>query len=116
MALGTREKDYPVQATNILTQLKKMDKEWKGLMSIYESISEFVHPNHDGVVGSYSDFDYDNSKATIGNQYHITSNVSISALSFVNAQFKIAEHLTNSITGKMKSFAAICELDLKQDS
>lgn len=27
MALGTREKDYPVQAINILTQLKKMDKE-----------------------------------------------------------------------------------------
>ena len=116
MALGLREKDYPVQAINILTQLKKMEKEWKGVMPIYESISEFVHPNYDGVIGSYSDFDHEQKKALLEPQYQSKSEIAIGALNFVNAQMTIAEFLSNYMIKNLKPFAAICELDLRKNS
>jgi len=42
------------KATSILTHLDKLDKTYKGIKMGYEALCEFVHPNWDGVQGSYS--------------------------------------------------------------
>jgi hypothetical protein len=49
---GTRYGE--TEAINILTQLDKLDKEYEGIRLFYDSLCEFVHPNWDGVEGSYS--------------------------------------------------------------
>lgn len=52
-----------IAATNILTQIDKIDNEYNGLRKFYDSLSEFVHPNSDGVIGSYSELN-ENDKYT----------------------------------------------------
>lgn len=51
--LGTRY-DEEIQAINILTCIDKLDKEYNGYREYYDALCEFVHPNWDGVGGSYS--------------------------------------------------------------
>lgn len=53
ISFGTRYEN-DVKAINILTNLEKLDKEYNGIIKIYEDLCEFVHPNWDGVQGSYS--------------------------------------------------------------
>lgn len=53
ISLGTRY-DSEVSAINIMTNLEKLDKEYDGITKFYDSLCEFVHPNWDGVEGSYS--------------------------------------------------------------
>jgi len=54
LLLGTRyDTDY--NAINILTQLEKINKKQDWVMKFYNDLSEFVHPNSDGVLGSYSE-------------------------------------------------------------
>jgi hypothetical protein len=53
ISFGTRY-DSEVSAINIMTNLEKLDKEYNGIKKFYDSLCEFVHPNWDGVEGSYS--------------------------------------------------------------
>jgi hypothetical protein len=48
------------QALNVLTVIDRMDKRWfrdrkPRFRSTYDFLSEFVHPNHYGILGLYSD-------------------------------------------------------------
>lgn len=45
------EKDY--KSKNILGYLDKAATEYEHFREIYDNLSEFVHPNHDGCLGSY---------------------------------------------------------------
>lgn len=54
ISFGTKYDDDLI-AINILTQIDKLDKEYNGIRKFYDSLSEFVHPNCDGVIGSYSE-------------------------------------------------------------
>lgn len=51
---GTRHNDK-LPAINILTQIDKLNKQYPNIENIYSALSEFVHPNWDGVQGSYSE-------------------------------------------------------------
>jgi len=54
LCFGTRyESKYT--ATNILSQIEKLDKKYDGVLKFYNDLCEFVHPNSDGVIGSYSE-------------------------------------------------------------
>lgn len=54
ISLGTRY-DSDVSAINIMTNIEKLDKKYNGINKFYEDLCEFVHPNWDGVEGSYSE-------------------------------------------------------------
>ena len=54
MLVGSRNRKTPVDAINILTHLKKMDKSFEGILEHYDSLSELAHPNFAGVVNSYA--------------------------------------------------------------
>lgn len=47
---------------NVLTLLDKIDKEYKDVRKFYNDMSEFSHPNYDGILGSYSELDETNHK------------------------------------------------------
>lgn len=53
MLVGSRNQRTPVEAINILTHIKKMDKSFEGLLEHYDLLSEIAHPNFAGVLGSY---------------------------------------------------------------
>jgi hypothetical protein len=115
LTLGTREKENSIQAINVLTQLDKMDKQWKGIRFIYDSISEFVHPNCDGVIVSYSEIKTKLKSVQIKCQENSESTTAIAAYKFVPAQLKILHYFIDYITKNLRLFALICEDDIKSD-
>jgi hypothetical protein len=59
MLFGSKNKMTRQEASSILNRIDKMDRSFKGLRQQYENLSELVHPNFLGVVGSYSMVDKD---------------------------------------------------------
>lgn len=46
--------DEAIQATNVLTIMKRLDKQFQGLlMRFYEGLSEYAHPNYHGMLATY---------------------------------------------------------------
>lgn len=54
MLVGSRNQETPVEAINILTHVKKMDKTFEGILGHYDLLSELAHPNFSGVLRSYT--------------------------------------------------------------
>ena len=54
MLVGSKNQKTPVEATNILTHIRKMDKTFKGILEHYDLLSELAHPNFSGVLNSYA--------------------------------------------------------------
>lgn len=48
MILGSKEKGWDYQAVNILTALDHTDREFSGMRKLYDSLSEYSHPNWHG--------------------------------------------------------------------
>lgn len=62
---GSRKADAKVQAVNVLTHLRSMDKKKPGIIALYEDLSEIVHPNYGGVVGAYAQFNHETFTITL---------------------------------------------------
>jgi len=52
--VGTRWKDAPVQATNVLTLVDRLEKEMPGFREVYDELCEYAHPNWSGLAGAFS--------------------------------------------------------------
>lgn len=65
-ALGSRDDATPIKATNILTALDKLNSEYGGVRKMYDSLSEFCHPNFSGVLASYSRLSDDGQQLRFG--------------------------------------------------
>jgi len=53
LSFGTKY-DNVLKAISILTNIEKLDKVYNGIKKYYDDLCEFVHPNWNGVEGSYS--------------------------------------------------------------
>lgn len=111
---GTRYSD-DIVSTNILTQIDKLDKQFGGVREFYDALCEFIHPNWDGVEGSYSELDEVNHCTHI--QRIITSEHSLidffqSCFLFIISIFSgSAEWLRNNL----QKFSELCEADIKRN-
>ena len=52
--LGSKDGTTKYESYNVLKSVDRLDKEFKGLREMYETLCEFTHPNWSGVMGSYS--------------------------------------------------------------
>lgn len=55
--LGSKDGTTKHESYNVLTAVDRLDKEFKGLRQMYDTLCEFTHPNWSGVMGSYSRID-----------------------------------------------------------
>ena len=53
IALGGRFEGFPIEQTNILTLLGKLDRKYPGTEKYHAALCEFTHPNIAGVLGSF---------------------------------------------------------------
>lgn len=53
LLLGSRVEPALPQATNVITMLKRADKDVPGVWRNYELMSELAHPNYQGALGSF---------------------------------------------------------------
>ena len=55
-----------IEVIHILTAVENADKTYPGLKEIHDRLSETVHPNYDGVVGSFVRLDHEEHVAHFG--------------------------------------------------
>lgn len=89
--------DLP-QAINVMTMLRHMDKAIPGVLKAYDHLSEFAHPNWNGVAGLYCRTDYEEHIAYFGHQARGDNNtraactlLSAALVTFEYAYNKLAE-------------------------
>ncbi len=108
LTFGTRYDDNN-KAINILTQLKKLDRQFNGISNYYDAISEFVHPNWDGVQGSYSIIDEKHRSTrilnVINNNHEIYEGFENCFILCMSIFFDISSEIMNNLP----DFAIICE-------
>jgi len=59
LVLGSKVEGDPEQAVNILTVLGHCDKQYAGMMGLYNDLSESAHPNYQGMSAGYTKIDHD---------------------------------------------------------
>ncbi|MBS4057498.1 MAG: hypothetical protein KGZ82_09295 [Bacteroidales bacterium] len=111
ISLGTRYESQ-VDAINVLTQIDKLDKEYKGIRKFYDSLCEFVHPNWDGVEGSYSE---SNEKARHTDIYKVVT-TEHPVYNWIESCFLLSMGVyleySNRIKTNLPSFAILCETEI----
>ena len=114
ISFGTRY-ESDVKAINIMTNLDQLDKEFNGIRKIYEDLCEFVHPNSDGVEGSYSELNEQNGYTDIFKV--ITKEHSVFdffvTCSLICMDFYI--ECSKSILSNLPSFTILCETELTEN-
>jgi len=65
-AWGSKDGSTEVTATNVLTAISHLNKEFKGSEGEYFHLCEYAHPNMKGVLGSYTCFDLPAYNVTFG--------------------------------------------------
>lgn len=73
MLVGSRNRKTPVDAINILTHIKKMDKTFEGILEHYDLLSELAHPNFDGVLNSYAQLGSGKFELIVGRRTRLKS-------------------------------------------
>ncbi|WP_431563456.1 hypothetical protein [Sphingopyxis sp.] len=59
LVLGSKVEGDPEQAVNILTVLGHCDKQYPGMMGLYNDLSESAHPNYQGMSAGYTKIDHE---------------------------------------------------------
>ena len=112
LLMGSKSNDEMPSALNVLTMLKKADKSIPGVLSTYDSLSEFAHPNWAGTLLLYSKNDHDKILTHFGkNVRSIESPLGLGLNSLIGA-LAMFEHAYNWISDLMPYFISVCEAAL----
>lgn len=68
--LGSKDGTTKYESYNVLTAVDHLDKEFKGLRDMYNTLCEFTHPNWSGVMGSYSKLEASKYLLHLGKEHH----------------------------------------------
>jgi hypothetical protein len=109
MLFGSRNKKTPVEAINVLTQIDRMDKTFKGLRSWYDDLSEFAHPNSPGVLISYGRLDRKTFALSL-EKAHSDKLEKVSVLALC-ACLEIARGIRQKIENALEDFQKVCVLE-----
>lgn len=69
---GSRIWDEEQKAIQVLTSLDHLDKEYHGVRSAYDNLSEMAHPNVMGTGAAYSNYDLETGNSVLGNNPELT--------------------------------------------
>jgi len=69
LMLGSRDGSTKHTVRNITTVIGHCDKKYKGLSSVYATLSECAHPNYEGVCFGYSDIDHERHETHFSNKW-----------------------------------------------
>jgi len=92
LALGSRDGSTEITALSIMTILQKVEPRIPGLHSVYESLCESAHPNHEGLVEGYLAFEDDGWTAKFSNRWADKYKEGFESYVLVVAQLYYIEH------------------------
>lgn len=97
------------RAKNILTLVQKLEKEFPLTKDFYSTICEFVHPNGDGVGGSYSHLDESAHTVYFGPQLSRNSQMFLAFITTLSCSIDLYLRFVESIKGSIDEFSRLCE-------
>jgi len=103
-------KDY--MAKNILTLVHKLEKEHPQTKDLYSTICEFVHPNGDGVGGSYSLLNESTQTVIFGSQFNQNSSLFPAFITTLDCSLDLYMRFVDSIDENIVAFSRLCEKSL----
>lgn len=69
LLLGSRDGSTKHTSINIVTVLSHCEKKYKGISSIYATLSECSHPNYEGICIGYSEVDHEQFETNFSNRW-----------------------------------------------
>ena len=103
-------KEY--RAKNILTLVQKLEKDYPQIKDIYSEMCEFVHPNGDGVCGSYSYLDESNHTVFFGLQFSQELPLLPAFITTLTCSIDLYIKFIVSIKDSIVEFSQLCESSL----
>lgn len=100
-------KEY--KAKNILTLVQKIEKDFPHIKDVYAVVCELVHPNHDGVFGSYSYLDEPNHTVEFGPQFTQESWLFPASIETLKCSIHLYLKFIMSIEDHIEEFTQLCE-------
>ncbi len=100
-------KEY--KAKNILTLVQKLEKDYPEAKDFYSNLCEFVHPNGDGVCGSYSYLDETIHTTTYGPQFSQKSDLFPAFITTLSCSMNLYIGFIETIMDNIEEFAILCE-------
>ena len=109
-----RFKDY--KAKNILTLVQKLEKGYPQIKDLYSTVCEFVHPNGDGVCGSYSHLDEDTQTVLFFPKITQKSPLLPTFITTLTCSIDLYLKFMASIEENITEFTRLCEESLKANT
>lgn len=108
MLVGWKEKETPTfpQALNIMTALGHLEKSVPGVMASYDHLSEFAHPNWNGVAGLFSKIDQEALTTHFGRGLRNLKGNKAMAANLLNASLLLFGEAYNAISDAMPGYLA----------
>jgi hypothetical protein len=104
---GGRIKNAPIECTNILGAVDRINKKFKHFRDSYDDLSEYAHPNWSGLMGSYGNLVKETATLHLGRE---ASKISVMvALPLLAASLAIFLHHYDEIKKRLAEFNNICE-------
>ena len=105
LLLGSKQYPEPA-AINILTLIDRLDKATGFLRESYDRLSEYAHPNFNGVAGLYSTIDKENYTTWLGKRPTAQRTVDTFVSPTLRASLFIFENTYNQISALMPAWVA----------
>ena len=112
--LGWRDTKMPAQAYNILTAVDEIDKIFNGYRSLYDSLSEFAHPNWSGVHGAYAKINTKEYSVDLGSE--VTELPVAIGLPPLEGSLEVFKHYYNELSTLFPSFIQVCDDEINKAS
>lgn len=103
------EKFKEYKAKNILSLVEKVEKDFPQAKDFYSTICEFVHPNRDGVSGSYSRIDAKADITYFGPQFSFESKLFSAFVLTISCAIVFYIGFIECIKENMSVFTCLCE-------
>ena len=100
------------RAKNILTLVQKLEKDYPRVKDIYSEMCEFVHPNGDGVCGSYSYLEESTHTVFFGPQFSHESSLLPAFITTLSYSMDLYIMFIVSIKESIVEFSQLCEIGL----
>ena len=107
---GWRDDSMPAQAFNILKAIDQMDKQFPSYRALYDSLSEFTHPNWSGVHGAYARIDKENFAEDLGPEF--TEPPLVIGLLPLATSLEAFKFYYNKLSDMFPAFIKICDADI----
>ena len=112
LLLGSRTMEEMPPAINVLTFVKKVNKQVDGFLHQYEALSESAHPNFPGAMHLYCTNNRDERFCSFGPKDEVITNTNKYILGVLSGTILIFRYVFEEIDRAMPEFVQLCEREI----